>query len=384
MTAAASAPESLLPDWTPLPKDHFSTMTLTGDTLRTILDRPAPQSPLPGFLDPRPSLHLLVAEPKVGKTTLCATLAVAAAAGIAPWPGARPLPQGRVLFVTAEESAAQTAATMERLAKRLGLSREQWTDRLGLLAADDLLKSAGETALTLNGAGLDQLTRALDSSRKLGDPVRFVFLDSASSLSASAGLDENDNSAVTAWLRPLQALAVRFGVYVFVIHHEGHSKRAGTVSRARGASAFGAVARVIWSLDRPKNAPHERRLRVAGNAVPEAEHRFTVTEAASHALVESFEPVLSDTEKLDRVTAIGEEVSVAEAAARILRFDGKPVPDRPRDIGGALKDRTKAAFERGVALGFAERCPDGGGYRRLASLVADPLADLAPAASSDF
>jgi len=244
--SADPAADSLLPDWTPLPADHFSRMALTGSTLRTILDRPTPSSPLPGFLDPRPSLHLLVASPKVGKTTLCATLAVAASAGIAPWRGAPALPQGRVLFVTSEEGAAHIAATMDRVANRLGVAPEHWTERLGVIAADDLLQGQAEDVLTLNAGGRDHLERILESSRKRGAPVRFLFLDSASSLSAGAGVDENDNSAVTAWLRPLQGLAIRGQVLSLLDTEEGDlasdERTAGAVRFACSSSSSVRIA----------------------------------------------------------------------------------------------------------------------------------------------
>jgi len=138
---------------------------------------------------------------------------------------------------------------------------------------------------------------------------------------------------------------------------------------------------VIWSLDRPAAAPHERHLTVVGNAVPETVHRFTVTDATSHALVEGFEPVLALEEKMDRVAPIGEDVSVAEVAARVLRFDGKPVPERTSGISGDLRNKIKEALEHAVSRGIAERAPNGA-YRRLASLAAGTHAPGVTAAPS--
>lgn len=117
--------------------DEFVTRTISGSILSELLDRPEPLSPLPGILDPTPSLHLLVGPPKCGKTTFCATLAVAAAAGIRPWPTASgPLPPGRALFISAEQSAHRLFLTLMRIGRTIGVEPSEWLNHMGVVARD--------------------------------------------------------------------------------------------------------------------------------------------------------------------------------------------------------------------------------------------------------
>lgn len=333
-----------------LEPDAFTSYTINGDRIRELLERPEPPSLLPGVLDPMPVLHLLVGAPKSGKTTFCANLALAFAAGVSPWPGAPALPRGRVVFVSAEQSAERVARMLARVARTsasIPADLDAWTANLGIIARDPYLTTTGDSMLTLDPTGLDALHHMLAAANELGDPVRLVVLDSLSRL-APPGFDENDNSAVTSYARELASIADRYGVYVLAIHHRGHSRdshRASPIAAARGASAYGAVAQVVMTLDVDGARPRRRVLRVAGNAVPEGVFHFTVASATSpESYVEHFRPVLALAQEIALVMPVGgRPMKSRSIATRIAaqRNDG-----RPTEPSGSLRDTIEAELHR--------------------------------------
>ena len=116
--------------------EKVTSLSLDLEALRA---RPKKTSPLEGLLPAEPALVVLVSRPKVGKTRFCLNLALAAAAGVPPWPGAPgPLELGPVAIVEAEEPAVDTLRTLDGLAL-FAQPGTKWESMLALFALDPSL-----------------------------------------------------------------------------------------------------------------------------------------------------------------------------------------------------------------------------------------------------
>lgn len=355
-----------------LPLDKF---LVIGERTMQALNAPDPVSPLPGFLDPDPVLHALTAEAKVGKTTFAAQLGVAFAAGVAPWPGAPALDGSGVLFISAEESVSRVARLHSAIAKAMGLTPDRWIERLGLIARGRLQPEDGLAALHLrvepeeldtlfpsrSGRGFELLRELLLSGRTAdGLRFRYVVLDSASRLWDVA--DESDNAAVSRWMNELQRLCIDAGARILVIHHQGHNKRDRATTAARGASAFGAAARVNMSLTRG-DTESARLLSVEGNAIALVTHRMNIAGGAE-GILGTYATALSLAEEVEHVMPLNEPASVNAVAERVLRLRGSDSRS-----SGALRDAIKQLLDSAVASGSVARTDNkNAGYARLSPL----------------
>jgi hypothetical protein len=156
--------------------------------------------------------------------------------------------------------------------------RDQWTDRLTIVARDVDLDPTSRRLLTLDEGGLDLLRLFLTGAREAGDPFGFVVLDSLSRLKPPE-IEENDNGGMSVWLDALEDVAAACEVWLILIHHAGHSSdtaRTEARSAGRGASAIAAGAQGVWLLERVPGAPSQRVLKVDGNAVLPHEVEFQV------------------------------------------------------------------------------------------------------------
>lgn len=256
---------------------------LTGDGIRALRSREQPPSPIPGVFDPAPHLQVLIGRQKTGKTTLAFVIAKAWAEGASPWPGATPLPGSRVLIVSREQPASRIDDLMRRLDHYCNPADwDLWPDRTMIVGRD--LPEEARALLYIDENGLQALRAALQSAKESEDPVGLLVLDSLSRLKP-ASIEESDNDGMSQWLDELEKIALDFGVYVLLIHHQGHAgdgSRAEARSAGRGASAIGAVPSATLLLERVgKHKPRQRRLKVDGNFVLEAELIFDVADESS-------------------------------------------------------------------------------------------------------
>lgn len=270
----------------------LASVAVAGDAIRAALEAEEPESPLPGILDYEPHLHLLVGRPKSGKTTLALAIARAWAGGFAPWSGGvgRHGPGSRALVVSREQPVKRLANTLRRMHNTGAQHGDPWGgDRLGLICRGTNDPTA-RRMLELGNDGLEALRSVLAGADKAGDPIGLLVLDSLSRLKPP-DVEENDNDGISRWLDSLESLCDRFGCWVLLIHHEGHTSR-DTRGAARGASAMAAAAQVIMRLEREDNKwPGLRRLTVDGNIPGSTQWFRCVDEGEDPTLLERWEPV---------------------------------------------------------------------------------------------
>ncbi len=313
-----------------------------GLDLAAIRGRERGTSPLPELLPDDPTLVVLVGRPKVAKSRLAFSLALAAAAKASPWPDADPLDLGLAAIIEAEEPAADTVRTLDQLALMGKLPR--WESGLRLFARDPLLDERAAPLFRLDADGLGLV-------RSLAAECGLLVLDSLSRLKPPA-IEERDNDGMTALLDALQRIAAEESCYLIMLHHEGHADRDDPVSAGRGASAISAVARVVWRLDRVPGEPRWRRLRVRGNAVADAELTLEVASegAKPEGAVFYFHPVdeLGAVALEDVLPEVGAECTTSDLARAIA---GCVEGERP---GGRAERQAKELRERWRSDGLIE------------------------------
>jgi len=324
---------------------------LSGDALLKLAQERDPTSPLPGFFDPEPSLHLVHGVAKVGKSTFCWNLSLAWAQGIAPWTGAAELPGSRVLILSAEQGARKAVRVMRRLTGSAGLGTfEDWAPSVQLVGSRRGMTDDERRILCLDDEGLDVLARVLTEARIAGDPIGLVTADSLSRLKPS-GAETNSNDDMVALLSPLAAIAQEMSTYVLLVHHGGHAadRRGDPISGVRGASAIRDVPQVLMSVDLVKDDPRQRLVRVAGNEVSTGMHAFTVArDYEPEGNINRFELSEAWAPDLEKAFAVG-PLALSEFGRRALGW----APDRAPS--GAAKKKARTILEDHVNRGILRR-----------------------------
>jgi hypothetical protein len=314
----------------------LSIVGFTGGRLRSLRERLEPISPLPGLLDPEPHLHVAPGKPKSGKSAFMCWIARAWALGIEPWGGAPKLPGSRVLFLSREQTVTRIDSIYRRLstmAKGNGSDPWAWTDRITIVARDAELGSEGRRLLTLDEEGRAALRAGLLQAKEAGDPYGLVVLDSLSRLKPAAVM-ENDTDTMAAWLDALEEIASEVGVYILLIHHQGHTGDPGrgeARSAGRGSSAIAACAQAVWLLERVPQKPQHRLLKVDGNAILPAEYTFEVAgERSELGEILYFKPIDPlDSYAINDLIEVGETLSQSQLAWRVAGKEPEGKDDRP-------------------------------------------------------
>ena len=323
-----------------------------GARLEAIRERPEPQSPLPGLLDPEPGLHVLVGEGSRGKTTFGLYLALCWATGASPWDRAPCLPGGRALVVSREQNVTR----LDRRARELDtcaaskIGRDAWTRKVSMVARDPELDSSLRPLLQLDAAGVARLDEVLTASHEAGEPYRFVLLDSLSRLKPP-GTEENDNDAMSAFLDALQELAERHGAWIVLIHHAGKGESRGTRQAPRGASAIDAVAQGTWVME-DGDLPFQRKVKIHGNALQERTLEFTVSNETDPGKVLFWrieEPGAGHV--VEDYLAPGDRVTVPELARLLFENDHQRARVQAKRVAQRWHQGGVATFEESEGKG---------------------------------
>lgn len=186
----------------------------------------------------------LLAVTNYGKSTLLLNVALSVAAGqvcspLAP-PVSKPL---RIVYVDCESPAARLRADVLTM---LGSIADVHTAKSNFFVWVD----AAVNDVPLNLSRPEHLKHLIKLAKAFGADL--VIIDTAAS--AFELQDENSNAEVTRRvMKPLKQLAREVNCAVIFSHHIGKSNETQTgegAYRGRGASAFGALARTVFTLER--------------------------------------------------------------------------------------------------------------------------------------
>ncbi|HEX5735714.1 MAG TPA: DnaB-like helicase N-terminal domain-containing protein [Blastocatellia bacterium] len=186
----------------------------------------------------------LFAVTNYGKSTLLCNSALSIAAGETIWPLAPLVPKPRrVVYIDSESPASRSKADLQTM---IGSISDDKTARENFsIMVDALIK---DSPLSLSNADHFNGLIAFAKSRK----ADLVIVDTAAS--AFELVDENSNAEITRRvMNPLKRLAREANCAVIFTHHIGKATETQTGEAAykgRGASAFGALSRTIFTIEK--------------------------------------------------------------------------------------------------------------------------------------
>ncbi|ANX03405.1 AAA family ATPase [Immundisolibacter cernigliae] len=219
----------------------------------------------------RGKLTIVAGMPGLGKSQITASMAsVVTSGGL--WPVDRSRAgSGSVIFLTAEDDAADT------LRPRLEAAGAVLT-RVYVL---DAVRAADREGRPFE-RGFD-LTRDLDALADLIDTIGDVRLVVIDPITAYLGAtDSHRNAEVRAVLAPLAALAAKYDVAVVAVSHLNKSGGADALSRVTGSLAFVAAARAAFIVAKDPADPDRRLfLPVKNNIGPDGDGLAYRIEAAT-------------------------------------------------------------------------------------------------------
>jgi hypothetical protein len=186
----------------------------------------------------------LLAVTNYGKSTKLLNDALSIAAGEKLWPLASIVPQPRrVLYLDFESPVSRAKADLQTMIR--GISNGQEARQNFMIVVDASIR---ESPLSLSKPDHFKYVVALAKHHR----AHLVVIDTAAS--AFELMDENSNAEVTRRvMNPLKQLAREVNCAVIFTHHIGKSNETQTgegAYRGRGASAFGALSRTIFTLER--------------------------------------------------------------------------------------------------------------------------------------
>lgn len=197
----------------------------------------------------RGNLGLLVASTNLGKSTLMLNLALSmtSAKDFNPLFKSTGEPT-RVMYIDGEASRDELKADIDTMLR-------DFSDEEKALVGDNLLVLCDEG---LNGEPLDlsnETHMKTVSERAKAFMPSLIIVDTLAALMTVS--DENDNAAIKREVvQPLKTLAKRTDSAVLLLHHQGKFREGSSpvgAYKGRGASQFGALARLVLTLSPVKN-----------------------------------------------------------------------------------------------------------------------------------
>lgn len=193
----------------------------------------------------RGNVGLLIGGTNVGKSTLALNLSIKITCNKPFFP----LYQSdntarRVLYIDGEATEAQLQADINKMLESCSEDeKERVNENLCLICDQEIKSETGSEPLNI--ANPKHLKKIEEIA--IGFKPDLIIFDT---LSALANLNENDNvKARNLIIQPLKDIAKKIDAGILLIHHTGKTKNKKGEYRARGASAWGTLSRVIINLD---------------------------------------------------------------------------------------------------------------------------------------
>ena len=192
----------------------------------------------------------LLAVTNYGKTTELYNTTLSIAGGEALWPLAPIVPKARrVFYIDSESPAARSRADLQTMIR--GISNGKAARENFALVADAAINGS-----PLNLSRSDHFRHVTELA--MAHRADLVVVDTAAS--AFELQDENSNAEVTRRvMNPLKQLAREVNCAVIFTHHIGKSNETQMgegAYRGRGASAFGALSRTVFTMERDAKKGH--------------------------------------------------------------------------------------------------------------------------------
>jgi len=195
-----------------------------------LLTSPAPVEYLVDELIEHPSMALVFGPPGAGKSFATLAMAASVATGT-PWLG-RDVKQGAVFYLAGEGHAG------------IGRRLKGWELHHGVeLANAPLYVSKVPAALMGKASALSVEAAIVAMTKATGISPAMVVIDTLARNMGDG--DENSNADIGRFVHHIDALRLRLGITVVVVHHTGHQD----TGRARGGSALNAAMDVSFLVD---------------------------------------------------------------------------------------------------------------------------------------
>lgn len=220
----------------PLVPPTFPTMPDTPPTgfefvpVGALLTSPAPVEYLVDELIEHPSMGLVFGPPGAGKSFATLAMAASVATGT-PWLG-RDVKQGAVFYLAGEGHAG------------IGRRLKGWAMHQGVELTNAPLYVSKVPAALMDKASALSVEAAIGAMTKAtGISPAMVVIDTLARNMGDG--DENSNADIGRFVHHIDALRLRLGCTVVVVHHTGHQD----TGRARGGSALNAAMDVSFLVD---------------------------------------------------------------------------------------------------------------------------------------
>jgi hypothetical protein len=225
------------------------TMNTFGISCRDFLEMDIPNPERVMFGLGRGNVGLMIASTNIGKTTLALNLSLAAGGN----KDFSPLfnenyEARRVMYVDGEATKAELQSDIRRMLESCSPEEQELIkDNLCFICDEEISDEP------LDLVNPDHLNVVLNKAKEFNPDL--IIVDTLSALTIME--DENDNAKVKKEvMQPLKNLGRKANAVVLLLHHTGKfiegSFQAEDAYKGRGASAFGALSRVVFNLKQPK------------------------------------------------------------------------------------------------------------------------------------
>jgi archaellum biogenesis ATPase FlaH len=196
---------------------------------------------------PLGELTMIVGDPGLGKSQICASLAAIVTNG-GLWPVDRtPSIEGSVLILSAEDNIKHT------IRPRLDAAGADVSKCHTLQAVKRMSETGSEFEASFNLAeDLAKLAVLMDHLRD----VRLVIIDPVSAY--MGGTDSHKNAEVRGMLAPLTALAGSRKAAFVLVSHLTKAQSPSALMRVQGSIAFAALCRAVWGVTRDQDSQTRR------------------------------------------------------------------------------------------------------------------------------
>lgn len=287
----------------------------------------------------RGKVSMLSGHPGLGKSQVCTIMAGTITRG-GKWPDGTDCVKGRVIFLNAEDDAADTIVP-RLIAADADLTQVNFID-----AVIEIDQNGNESMGQFNMVtDVDALEKLLISLKD----VAAIFIDPVSAYLGNT--DDHKNSRVRSVLSPLAKLAEKYNVAIICVSHHNKSEKQEALMRVIGSIGFVAASRAAFAVIKDKEDKTKRYFLPLKNNIGNDSSGLAFK-------IESY--IIDDGIKTSRVAWSDECVTItADEAMSCMQGDSSSaLEDAEEFLKDILKDGlkyTKDILEAAEAEGISEK-----------------------------